>query len=98
MEKPIIKEYKIVFDYPQELGLPQYCNLIKIQFTSNEYIMEFAFIDPKQINNESDTENLNATVIQRTCMSHKTAKDFFYTFKENFEKFERTIKEIEGKK
>ncbi|MBN2356639.1 DUF3467 domain-containing protein [candidate division KSB1 bacterium] len=78
--------------YPNELGLPKYCNYVQIKFTPNEFIFDFGFVDPIQVNDTTD--EINAEIISRVCMNHKVGKLFLDAFKDNMTKFEKISKKI----
>ena len=83
------KELKIVLDYPQDIGHPKYCNFVNVRFTNLEYTFDFAYVDPKQLQDDIPDDIVKASVVQRVCMSHQVAKSFLDAFKGNLKKFEK---------
>ena len=91
-KKDKIRAIKVFPEYPENIGRPKYCNFVQVKFTPNEYMFDFGFVDPIEVN-ESE-EEINAMILSRICMNHGVAKSFLKAFQENMEKFNIISSEI----
>jgi len=93
---PIEKNIKVIPFYSDDIGLPNYCNFVQVKFTSNEYLFDFGFVDPQDV--DVNSEEIAANIVSRVCMNHQVAREFLKVFQENIEKFEKIADKIVKKR
>ena len=96
MPKPKKIRVKIVPQYPEDIDRPLYCNYAQVRFTPNEYLFDFGFVDPVNVdeNQMQNEDEISAMVLSRICMNHDVARDFLRALQENMQKFDEISSKI----